>query len=231
MPIPMSPVLRAHGLRKSFQGAVALDGVSLTVKPGEAVAVCGPAGAGKSTLLRCLAGDLRPDRGRVLLADGRPVDGLDVVTRRRLRVVLRHDEIDPRRTGADNVALPLVRGGVRPDTARQAALALLGALGLSGLSGRWTWQLSEAEAQAVAIARALVVNPSVVFADEPTATMAPAAGHAVTELLVRATTRAGAALVLATRDAQAARWCRRIVDLHKGRIIEPTLPSFAALAG
>ncbi|MBW8484242.1 ABC transporter ATP-binding protein [Actinomadura parmotrematis] len=218
----LDPVLAGTALRRRFGAAVALDGVSLAVAPGETVAVMGPSGSGKSTLLHVLAGIVRPDEGEVRLF-GQRIDNLgerrrSALRRTRFGFVFQHGQLLPELPADENVALPLMLDGTARGAAVAAARAWFGPLGLAGLERRRPGELSGGQAQRVAIARALVTRPAVVFADEPTGALDQRTGHDTMRLLVDAARGNGAALVVVTHDPGVARWCGRVVEVRDGRL-------------
>jgi putative ABC transport system ATP-binding protein len=227
---PSGPALSGHALVKRFGTTVALDGVSLTVMRGESVAIMGPSGSGKSTLLHCLAGIMRPDTGEVVLHAG-DRDGADErvdtmserarshLRRSRFGFVFQFAQLLPELPAEENIALPLMLGGVARRTAVEQAQRWLAPLGLAGLQKRRPGELSGGQAQRVALARALVTEPSVVFADEPTGALDQATGEETMGLLVSATKRNGAALVVVTHDPHVARACDRTVEVRDGRLL------------
>jgi NitT/TauT family transport system ATP-binding protein len=162
----VEPVLVAEGIRHVYQGRqgelVALDGVSLAVRPGEFVAIVGPSGCGKSTLLRILGGLLVPSGGQVLL-NGEPL----VSPQRQVGYVFQNVNLMPWRTVLRNVTLPLEVAGVSQPAAEQRAQELLVLVGLAGFEDAYPRELSGGMAQRVAIARALVSEPDVLLFDEP----------------------------------------------------------------
>ena len=220
------PAVQAIGLTRSFRvGAMpvrALDNVSLTVAPGEVVAVQGPSGSGKSSLVYLLAGLDDPDDGRVL------INGVDWQTvRGRARARFRRSACGfvpqgmallPQATAAENVEIPLLLGGVAPADRRRRTADALDRVGLGDATAKLPDQLSGGQQQRVAIARALVVEPAVVFADEPTGSLDSSNAEAVTELLVAAAHERGAAVVLVTHDPAVATHARRVVQMRFGRI-------------
>ncbi|MEU5881293.1 ABC transporter ATP-binding protein [Spirillospora sp. NPDC047279] len=218
-------VLSGHGLVKRFGPTVALAGVDLAVARAEAVAIMGPSGSGKSTLLHCLAGIMKPDGGEVRLL-GQRVDALGERRRSELRrtrfgFVFQFGQLLPELPADENVALPLMLGGVARGEAVRAARGWFGPLGLAGMEGRRPGELSGGQAQRVAIARALVTRPAVVFADEPTGSLDQNTGHETMRLLVDATRHNDASLVVVTHDPNVARWCDRTVEVRDGRLLVP----------
>ena len=216
------PILVASGLVKRFGQTEALRGIDVEIAPGEILAVMGPSGSGKSTLLHCLAGILVPDAGTVTFED-RGIDGLDEAERSRLRrtrfgFVFQFGQLVPELRATENVALPLLLDGVRPAEAMARAAAWFPRLGLDGLERRRSGELSGGEAQRVAVARALVIGPSVVFADEPTGSLDSLAGEQVMDLLSDAARAEGATVVLVTHEPRVAAYADREVIVRDGRI-------------
>jgi putative ABC transport system ATP-binding protein len=223
-----SPVVtRAHlieagDVAKSFGQTPALRGASVTVSPGEILAVMGPSGSGKSTLLHCLAGIFVPDRGEVWF-DGQRLNTLGEAERTRLRrtafgFVFQFGQLVPELTAADNVALPLLLNRVRRRVAYKTADTWLDRLGIGGKGINRTGQLSGGEAQRVAVARALALAPKVIFADEPTGSLDSLTGAKVMDLLTGLAREAGTTVVLVTHDAQVAAYADRVVMVRDGLI-------------
>ncbi|MBW0118511.1 ABC transporter ATP-binding protein, partial [Pseudonocardia abyssalis] len=217
----MNPVLRGVRLTHRFGATTVLHDVDIAVHPGETVAVTGPSGSGKSTLLHCLAGILRPAEGEVWLGPDR-IDGWSESRRTALRgarlgFVFQFGQLLPELPAVENVALPLMLGGMRRGEAVARAAAWFRPLGLDGLEQRRPGQLSGGQEQRVAIARALVTSPEVVFADEPTGALDSATGERIMALLRDLVTRTGTALVVVTHDAEVAARCHRTVVLRDGR--------------
>ena len=232
----MSASIEARGVVKSFGQTPALCGASLTVRPGEILAVMGPSGSGKSTLLHCLAGILTPDQGEVWFA-GQRLDTLGETQRSELRrdkfgFVFQSGQLVPELTAEENVALPLLLGGTRRAAALAQARAWLGRLGLDGLGNRRSGELSGGQAQRVALARGMVTRPQVLFADEPTGSLDSVSGELVMSLLTRAAREQGSTVILVTHDARVAAYAGRVVFLADGRVAD-TLerPTAAAVAG
>jgi len=230
------PVLAARDLRKTFGTTAALAGVTFEVTPGEVVAVMGPSGSGKSTLLHCLAGLLRPDAGEVVF-DGRRVDQLSERERSALRLhrfgfVFQFGELVPELTLLENVALPvrLTRRADRRTAARRAQEALA-ALGVGEVADRRAAEVSGGQAQRAAVARALVHDPAVVFADEPTGALDTVAGEQVLEALVGMARDRGTAVVLVTHEPRVAAYAQREVVLRDGRVAAVAAASTSAGRG
>ena len=156
-------LIEAREVVRSFGETPALRGANLSVASGEIVAIMGPSGSGKSTLLHCLAGVFRPDSGEVWF-NGQRIDGWDEDKRTKLRrtafgFVFQFGQLVPELSTADNVALPLLLNKVGRKEAYKRAVSWLGRLGLEGLEGRRSGELSGGQAQRVAVARALVAGP------------------------------------------------------------------------
>jgi putative ABC transport system ATP-binding protein len=223
-------VLRAEQLTKevsSPEGPLTiLDRVSLAVAQGESVAVVGVSGAGKSTLLGLLAGLDVPSSGRVRLED-HDLSALDEDGRAALRAdhvgfVFQSFHLVPSLTALENVMLPLELGH-HPAPARTAREALE-TVGLGRRAGHYPRQLSGGEKQRVAIARAFVVQPKVLFADEPTGNLDHRTGETIVDLLFRLNREAGTTLILVTHDLNLARRCDRILYMDGGRITGEETP-------
>ncbi|MFI6162655.1 ABC transporter ATP-binding protein [Micromonospora haikouensis] len=218
-------VHRTHG---SGDAAVhALRGVSLTVAPGELVAVMGPSGSGKSTLL-ALAGGLDGPTAGEIRVEGQALGALDPralarLRRRRIGYIFQNLNLLGSLTAAENVALPLELDGVGVRQGRRAARAALAEVGLAELGDRFPDQLSGGQQQRVAIARALVGERRLVLADEPTGALDSQTGEAVLRLL-RRRVDAGAAAVLVTHEARHAGWADRVVFLRDGVMVDSTAP-------
>ena len=220
-----SPIIQAHDLTLSLgQGEARVDilrGVSLSVMPGETLALLGPSGSGKSSLLAVLAGLERASGGSLQVAGedfmALSEDALATARRGKIGVVLQAFHLLPTMTALENVATPLELAGMPEATARAAAA--LDSVGLAHRMQHYPAQLSGGEQQRVAIARALAPRPALVFADEPTGNLDHKNGDAVADLLFARAADAGATLLLVTHDEALAKRCQRIVRLEDGRII------------
>lgn len=222
-----APILSARGLHHSFGQTEALRGVDLDVHVGEVLAVMGPSGSGKSTLLHCLAGVLVPDAGSVTYRPaGRSqveTSGLGEPKRARLRLtdfgfVFQFGQLLPELTAVDNVSIPLLLSGTRRPEALRRSTVLLERLGLSGLETKLPGELSGGQAQRVAVARALVTSPAVLFADEPTGALDSLASENVLRLMLELVREEGTTVVMITHDARTAAYADREVIVRDGVI-------------
>nr|WP_042194993.1 ABC transporter ATP-binding protein [Kibdelosporangium sp. MJ126-NF4] len=206
----------------AFGPTPALTGAGLRVDEREVVAVMGPSGSGKSTLLHCLAGIVRPDSGRVAYR-GRDLGALTDDARSALRrtdfgFVFQFGQLVPELTFLENVALPLRLNGVsRRDAVRRSA-ELLDRLYLADVAAKRPGEASGGQGQRVAVARALVTGPKVIFADEPTGALDSLNGEHVMRLLVSAAKEAHAAVVLVTHDPKVAAYSDREVVVRDGAV-------------
>lgn len=218
----MAQILSLTDITKDFGGGPVLAGISLDIEPGELVAVMGPSGSGKSTLLHCMSGVLTPTHGSVRYGD-EELSALSDAPRSRTRLrnfgfVFQDGQLLPELSNVDNVALPAMLNGMGRGAARRRAMELLDQLGLGGLADRRPAQVSGGQAQRVTIARALVANPGVVFADEPTGALDQSTGHEVMQMLTTIVRQAGASLVMVTHDPKVADWMQRRVEIRDGII-------------
>ena len=218
-------VISAFNLHKrvtSMEGELnLLDGVELSIAPGDTVAIVGVSGSGKSTLLGLLAGLDFPTEGQVYI-DGVDLFALDEDGRARLRgekvgFVFQAFQLLPNLTALENVMLPLELAG-RHDACEVAA-EVLQRVGLKGRFGHYPKQLSGGEQQRVAIARAFAPHPRVLFADEPTGNLDRRTGERVIDLLFQLNAEQGTTLVLVTHDVHLAERCRRRLELDEGKLV------------
>ncbi len=224
----LGAMIRVHDLHKSFlQGdrpVPVLQGVELHVRRGELVAIIGRSGSGKSTLLNLVAGLEVPDRGRIEV-DGVDVGALDdgrrtVFRRGAIGIVFQFFNLIPVLSALDNVALPGLLAGRRRDEVQARARDLLARVGMVERAGAFPDQLSGGEQQRVATGRALVNDPAVVLADEPTGNLDSENGERILDLLRALAEEEGQTILLATHDPAAARRASRIVTLVEGRVLE-----------
>ena len=220
--LPGQPRLVARGLVMRFGTTTALADVDLELGEEESVAVMGPSGSGKSTLLHVLAGILTPDAGTVALR-GRHVEGMSerersLLRRGRFGFVFQRGQLLSELTALENVALAAMLDGEPRAYAEGLAAQWLARLGMAGEQDCRPGEMSGGQVQRVAVARALVTRPDVVFADEPAGLLDEATNREVGRVLVDATRAIGASLVLVTHDPLVASWCDRRVELRDGRV-------------
>jgi putative ABC transport system ATP-binding protein len=221
-PGPADGLIEARDVARSFGQTRALRGASVSVAAGEILAVMGPSGSGKSTLLHCLSGILAPDSGEIWF-DGRRIDAMGEARRSALRrghfgFVFQFGQLVPELTAEENVALPLLLAGSRRVAALERARPWFGRLGLDGLEQRRSGELSGGQAQRVALARGLVADPRVLFADEPTGSLDSVAGELVMNLLTAAVRDQGTTLVLVTHEPRVAAYADREVIVRDGKV-------------
>jgi len=213
----------AQDVHLSYGQTPALRGVSLICRTGESVALMGPSGSGKSSLLHCLAGVLRPDGGQLTVAGAR-LDTLSERARSQLRLsrlgmVFQFGNLIPELTLLENVMLPLQLLGERAVAARPRALALLGRLQVAEVSTRLAGEVSGGEAQRAAVARALVHEPAVLFADEPTGALDTASADRVLDSLLGLARETGSTVVLVTHENRIAAHCDRLLSIRDGVMV------------
>lgn len=228
-----APILSARGVRHSFGRTEALRGIDLDVHPGEVLAVMGPSGSGKSTLLHCLAGVLVPTSGSVTYSPsagtspasaGRSpleISALSESKRSRLRLtdfgfVFQFGQLLPELSAVDNVCIPMLLGGTRRSEAVRRSADMLERLGLDGLGAKLPGELSGGQAQRVAVARALVTSPAVLFADEPTGSLDSLGSENVLTIMLDLVREFGTTVVMITHDARTAAYADREVLVRDG---------------
>jgi putative ABC transport system ATP-binding protein len=204
------------------EAIVALDGVTLDIAEGAAVALAGPSGSGKSTLLHLVGALDRADAGTVEVGD-RELGALGrrelASYRRGVGFVFQRFNLLPALTVIDNVLAPVLP--YRVDFDKEArARELLAAVGLSGRETSLPSRLSGGQQQRVAIARALINHPKLLLADEPTGNLDSRTGEEIVDLLLELRARHGTTIVLATHDSQVAARCDRVVRLRDGRVVD-----------
>ncbi len=223
----MKPVIRVVDLWKQYgdegQNGIALRGANIEVLPGEVVALFGKSGSGKTTLLNLIAGLDRPTKGRIEV-DGHDLEelgekGRTDLRRKRLGFVFQFFNLLPTLTAFENVYLSLELLG-KPD--RNAAEEALTAVGLEGKGSRYPHELSGGEQQRIAIARAIVKEPALILADEPTGNLDTATGNQVLDLLQRRCQEHKMSLVMVTHTPLTCKFADRILRMVDGVITEPT---------
>ena len=219
-------VLDARDVHKRYvrgdRAVAAVGGITLTIEPASFTAIVGPSGCGKSTLLHLCGAMDRPTAGEVRL-EGRSLavlddDALTRVRRERIGFVFQFFNLLPTLTVAQNVGLPLLLAGRRPQEVERRAATWADRVGLSHRLDHMPSQLSGGEAQRAALARAVIHEPVLVIADEPTGNLDSENGGRVLELLRDVNRESGAALLLATHDPTVAAAAERLIEMRDGRI-------------
>ncbi|MFH0242136.1 ABC transporter ATP-binding protein [Streptomyces sp. HK10] len=213
-------LLQARGIVKSYGPTPALRGVTVELAEGEILAVTGPSGCGKSTLLHCLSGILRPDAGEVLYG-GQRLDARSEADRSRMRrtdfgVLFQFGQLVAELTAAENVALPLLLAGKGRREALAAALNWLERLEVADVADSRPGEMSGGQQQRCAAARALVTEPKVLFADEPTGALDALAGERLLGHLTRVAQEQRTSVVLVTHEASVAAYADREIALRDG---------------
>ena len=221
------PVLEAINVYKSYRrgdhAVTALSGVTVTVSAGERVAVMGPSGCGKSTLLHLCGAMDRPSSGEIHL-DGQRLctlddDQLTRLRRRQVGFVFQSFNLLPTLTIAQNIGLPLLLSGSSEDEARTAAKELAERVGLTRRLDHLPQQLSGGEVQRAAIVRAVIHEPTVLIADEPTGNLDSDNGQRILELLLQLNEQSKTAIIVATHDETVARQLDKVVSLRDGQVL------------
>jgi putative ABC transport system ATP-binding protein len=222
----MTPLVVEHVTKTYRQGdrtVVALDDVSLRVEQGQFVAIMGASGSGKSTLLHLMAGLTAPDRGRILIA-GQDITAmgdyqLTLFRRRHVGLVFQSFNLIPTLNARQNIALPLMLAGQNGQQVQARVDSLLEQLGLAHRADHRPDVMSGGEQQRVAIGRALVAEPALILADEPTGNLDSANSHAVCELLRGLCDQAGRTIVMVTHEPEVAAFARQVLVMRDGRVI------------
>ena len=223
----MSPLLVENAVKTFRQGdrsVAALDGVTLEVKPGQFLAVMGASGSGKSTLLHLMAGLATPDEGQVIV-NGTELKGmrdreLTLFRRRHIGLVFQSFNLIPTLSAEENVALPLMLEGRNGDAARAKVEELLNSLGLTKRRHHRPDAMSGGEQQRVAIGRALVSDPAVILADEPTGNLDSANSRSVCELLRDLAVIHNKTIVMVTHEPTVAAYAQEVAVLKDGKLVK-----------
>jgi putative ABC transport system ATP-binding protein len=227
-PGEFAPIVAARSIHKTYDtGAVkveALRGIDLEVMRGEMVAIMGPSGCGKTTLLNCLSGLDSVDSGELEI-EGTPLEEMSDRERtdyraRRMGFVFQFYNLIPVLTSVENVELPLLVSRVAPREARERALAALDLVGLAGRARHVPDELSGGERQRVTIARSLVNDPAIVWADEPTGDLDSENATEIIELMRRLNLERGLSFLIVTHDISVGRRTDRIVRMLDGEVVE-----------
>ncbi len=222
----MEPILSVHGLQKIYGGrgnrTKALQGLDLKVFPGEFVGIMGPSGSGKTTLLNCISTIDSPTAGSILV-DGAELTALrgrelSRFRRERLGFIFQDCNLLDTLTGLENIALALTIGGAAPRSVETRSREAARLLGVEDVLDKFPYQMSGGQQQRVAAARAMVTQPALILADEPTGALDSKSTRMLLEQLELLNREEGATILLVTHDAFTASWCRRILFLRDGML-------------
>lgn len=220
------PIISAKNIKKSYGQTHALRGVSLDVEAGEVLAIMGPSGSGKSTLLHSLAAIISVDDGEILM-NGARIDKLSDDKRSKLRrtsfgFVFQFGQLVPELTVRDNVALPLLLNGIDRKEAYKRANTWIDKVGLNGKEENLPGELSGGQAQRAAIARAMVIEPKILFADEPTGSLDSLNSEKVMELFIKTAKSSGTTIIMVTHEPTIAAYADREITVRDGKIANST---------
>lgn len=220
--VSATSLCKTYATEQETAATQALAGVDFSARSGTFVALMGPSGSGKSTLLQILGGLDVPDSGEVILGGVRYAslddDALTRLRNREIGFVFQFFNLVPTLTARENVMFPALLGGIGREAARRRADDLLAACGVLEGAGRFPDALSGGQQQRIAVARALVNEPRLVLADEPTGSLDRATGREVLAILLRLTRERNATVIMATHDPEAAEYADVTVRLRDGRI-------------
>lgn len=231
-PVDDGVIISAQGVSKTYDTGSsqvhALKAIDFEVRAGEMVGVMGPSGCGKTTLLNCLSGLDSVDSGRILI-EGEDISEMGDKKRtayraKRMGFIFQVYNLLPVLTAVENVELPLLVGNVRPSQAREMARDALARVGLLDWADHRPAELSGGQRQRVTVARALVNNPAIVWADEPTGALDSAAATEIMDLLIELNQVQRLTIVLVTHDQGVGNMANRIVRMRDGEIVGEDIP-------
>jgi putative ABC transport system ATP-binding protein len=221
--MPVTSIISAKNIKKSYGQTEVLHGVSLDVKQGEVLAIMGPSGSGKSTLLHSLAAIIPVDSGEIVFGGhniGKFSDNKRSILRRTaFGFVFQFSQLVPELSVIDNVALPLLLNGVSRNKAYAEAKKWLEAVGLSDKHDSTPGEISGGQAQRVAIARAMVAQPKILFADEPTGSLDSLNSEHVMELFIKTAKDNGTTVIMVTHEPTIAAYADREIVVRDGIIV------------
>lgn len=215
-------IIKIYGDKKTKNTVNALNGINLSVNKGEFVGIMGASGSGKTTLLNILSGMMQPTTGIVEINDTvistMDKDTLALFRRRNIGYVFQDYKLLNSLTIKENIMLPLVLDSISPKEISERAFKTIGLLGLEGAADQYPYQASGGQKQRAAIGRALINNPSIIFADEPTGNLDTKNSKLIMESFGRINKDGDQTIVMVTHDPKAASYCNRIVFIKDGRI-------------
>lgn len=221
------PVLQVEHLSKVYEGRIpytALNDISLTVEKGEFVAIMGPSGSGKSTFLNVISTIDHPTSGNVIIDGNNPHtmndNQLACFRRNILGFVFQDFNLIDTLTAEENIMLPLTLNGVKPAEIKKQTQKLAQMLSIDKLLNKRTFEISGGQAQRIAIARAVVINPTLLLADEPTGNLDSKATRDVMELFQMLNQNQNATILMVTHDAYVASYCKRVLIIKDGRLYQ-----------
>lgn len=216
-------IISAKDIKKAYGKTHALRGASLEVKKGEVLAIMGPSGSGKSTLLHSLAAIISVDSGEIRLngkrIDKLPDDKRSILRRTMFGFVFQFGQLVPELTVEDNVALPLLLNKKDKKEAYKKAKRWIAEVGLSGKENNLPGELSGGQAQRIAIARAMVIEPQILFADEPTGSLDTFNSEKVMELFIKTAKEHGTTVIMVTHEPSIAAYADREIVVRDGKIV------------
>ncbi|ASA21403.1 ABC transporter ATP-binding protein [Paenibacillus donghaensis] len=213
----------SHSFKNGNEVTPVLNDINFSVKKGEMVALLGSSGSGKSTLLNLMAGLMKPSDGHIYIADQDIVklseNKLSVFRRKHIGFIFQAYELITSLTVRENVELPLVFQSLSPRIRKQKALALLESVGIPDKAELFPSQLSGGQQQRVSIARSLITEPSVIFADEPTGNLDSKTENEIISILLQLNKTMNTTFIVVTHDAEVAQQMQRIFTLHDGSLV------------
>ncbi len=216
-------IISAKDIKKAYGKTHALRGASLEVKKGEVLAIMGPSGSGKSTLLHSLAAIISVDSGEIRLngkrIDKLPDDKRSILRRTMFGFVFQFGQLVPELTVEDNVALPLLLNKKDKKEAYKKAKRWIAEVGLSGKENNLPGELSGGQAQRIAIARAMVIEPQILFADEPTGSLDTFNSEKVMELFIKTAKEHGTTVIMVTHEPSIAHSADRVIVVRDRKIV------------
>jgi putative ABC transport system ATP-binding protein len=210
------------GAAKNMAGTKALDNIDLSIEKGEFVGIMGPSGSGKTTLLNLMSGIDTPSQGNVFI-NGADItkmkrDELSLFRRQNIGYIFQDFNLLDSLTAKENIALPLILDKVTPKEIEERVTKLINFFGIQEIAQKAPFQISGGQKQRVAAARALVVNPAVCFADEPTGNLDSKSAANVMGMMEQMNEEANATILMVTHDAFAASYCKKIIFIKDGKV-------------